>query len=212
MEVCDAVITELMPKVIKFPSKNEIPEKALSFSIDKGMPNCVGAIDGCHIAIPKPAINGEDYWNRKSFYSINMQAIVDHHGRFLDVNIGWPGKAHDARVFMNSAIYKRAELGLIFPQSSTQIGEVNLPYYIIGDSAYPLKKWVIKPYPDNADASERNFNKKHSSARRVVEQAFGRLKQRWRSILKRCDATEKNAVKIISTCVTLHNICENLND
>ena len=31
-----------------------------------------------------------------------MQAVVDFRGLFMDVNIGWPGKVHDARVFVNS--------------------------------------------------------------------------------------------------------------
>ena len=49
---------------------------------------------------------------------------------------------------------------------------------------------------------------KLSSASQVVEQAFGRLKHRWRCLLKRCDAGVDNAIKIIGACVTLHNICE----
>ena len=34
-----------------------------------------------------------------------MQAVVDFRGRFLDVNIGWPGEVHDARVLVNSSFY-----------------------------------------------------------------------------------------------------------
>ena len=49
---------------------------------------------------------------------------------------------------------------------------------------------------------------KLSSARQVVEQAFGRLKHRWRCLLKRCDPGVDNAIKIMGACVTLHNICE----
>ena len=36
-----------------------------------------------------------------------MQAIVDHNYLFLDICVGWPGSVHDARVFVNSAIYKK---------------------------------------------------------------------------------------------------------
>ncbi|CAG8490986.1 23384_t:CDS:2, partial [Cetraspora pellucida] len=50
--------------------------------------------------------------------------------------------------------------------------------YIITNSAYPLKTYLIKPFPDhNALTShERRFNKKLFSIRMIIERAFGYLK------------------------------------
>lgn len=59
---------------------------------------------------------------------------------------------------------------------------------------------------------EASFSQRLSSARIVIEQAFGRLKQRWRCLLKRCDASPKNARLVIAACMTLHNICETAGD
>ena len=58
----------------------------------------MGAIDGSHVPIIRPQESASDYYNRKGFYSIIMQGVVDFRGRFMDVYIGWPGKVHDASV------------------------------------------------------------------------------------------------------------------
>ena len=46
----------------------------------------------------------------------------------------------------------------------------------------------------------------------VVENAFGRLKGRWRCLLKRIDFHISNIPFIVGSCVTLHNICEKFGD
>ena len=43
--------------------------------------------------ILKPQDSASDYFNRKGYYSILTQAVVDYKGFFfIDVNIGYPGK------------------------------------------------------------------------------------------------------------------------
>lgn len=37
-----------------------------------------------------------------------MQGVCDHRKIFIDVVIGWPGSAHDARVWRNSELYRKA--------------------------------------------------------------------------------------------------------
>ena len=69
------------------------------------IPQCGGAIDGTHILIIAPKDHPLDYWNRKQFHSIVMQAVVDHQYRFMDIYIGWPGSTHDARVLANSDVF-----------------------------------------------------------------------------------------------------------
>ena len=56
-----------------------------------GIPQCAGSIDGSHIPITPPAMNHTDYYNRKGWYSVLLQAVVDHNYLFRDLCIGWPG-------------------------------------------------------------------------------------------------------------------------
>ena len=61
-----------------------------------------------------------------------------------------------------------------------QIGNVEISPLILGDSAYSLENWLMKPYSDSGNLSpnEARFNLALSRSRVVVENAFGRLKAR----------------------------------
>ena len=86
----------------------------------------------------------------------------------------WPGCTHDARVLRNSELYINAEEGRLFEQN----------HFIIGDSAYPERTWLIPPFKDNGHFTimQRRFNKAVSSSKQVVERAFGHLKGRFRRL------------------------------
>lgn len=82
--------------------------------------------------------------------------------------------------------------------------------HLISNAAFPLLTWIMKPYPISNDMSlaQRNFNYRLSSARMTVENSFGRLKGRWRILLKRADVSLGNMKNIIKACLIFHNLCE----
>lgn len=68
---------------------------------------------------------------------------------------------------------------------------------------------MMTPYRDTAPHSmEESFNKKHSTARVVIENTFGRLKNRWRCVCKDRVPHYKptKCARIIVACCVLHNI------
>lgn len=65
----------------------------------------LGAIDCTHIRIKKPAENASDYCNRKKYFSINLQAVIDSQMRFINIYCGEPGSLHDARVLRRFLLY-----------------------------------------------------------------------------------------------------------
>ena len=91
-----------------------------------------------------------------------------------------------------------------------RISRIDVPLLLLGDSAYPLNSWLMKPFPQSPHLSRQHktFNQRLSHARVVVENAFGRLEGRWRCLLKANESDTLNMPKIVSCCVVLHNICE----
>ena len=207
-ETCRTIVDVLLNQYIHFPnSMDEINEVVNGFKMKFGMIQCLGSIDGSHIPVMPPALNHTDYYNRKGYYSMILQAVVDHNYMFRDINIGWPGSVHDARVFVNSAVYHKAINGEILTGNELKITDKVVPLFLIGDSAYPLSSWLMKPFAHNTalSNSERKYNYYLSRSRIVVENAFGRLKARWRRLLKRNDRID-NVPYIVSDavfCITL---------
>ncbi|CAM4546422.1 unnamed protein product [Caretta caretta] len=91
-------------------------------------PNCGGVIDGTHIPILAPAHLDSKYINRKGYFSMVLQALVDHRGRFIDINAGWSGKVHDARIFQNTGLFRKLQAGTFFPDRKITVGQGSSNY------------------------------------------------------------------------------------
>ena len=77
-DVCKAIVDVLLPRVIKWPTGEALKSVLNGFTEEWKFPQCAGAIDGTHIPITAPPDYSSNYFNRKCFYSIIMQAVVDH--------------------------------------------------------------------------------------------------------------------------------------
>ena len=58
---------------IRLQTSAEAPSNMQRWQQQSDIPGIYGAIDGTHISIIKPCKDGQDYFNRKSYYSINVQ-------------------------------------------------------------------------------------------------------------------------------------------
>lgn len=208
--VGSTIVSKELPLFIKTHAEDEFKLIIKGFRVKLGFPQCGGAIGGTHIGILVPTDSPADYCNSKGFYSVILQGVVDHCLRFWDISVGWPGKVSDATVLGNSSLYERGQSGSLFPHITERFEGESAPVAIVGDAAYPLLPWLITPYPENqlTNPAQLSFNNHLSKAQMTVKRAFGRLKQRWQCLMKRCDCNINNINTVISACCVLHNFCE----
>ena len=171
-------------------------------------PFCVGALDGKHFSIKQPAKSGSEYYNYKNFFSVILLALVDANYRFLYVDVGAPGRAGDAGGFNGSSLKKSLDdKSLNLPSPATKQGLNGLVHYhIVGDDAFSLRPELMKPFPQRSlETDQRVFNYRLSRARRVVENAFGILSNRFRVFLTtiQLEPARVNDIILVSCC--LHN-------
>lgn len=73
----------ILPKLIVFPSKDELPILASKFSKRQPLlPGAVTAMDGTHIPIRAPKESPEAYFNYKSFFSYTWLVVCDGFGLY----------------------------------------------------------------------------------------------------------------------------------
>ena len=63
-------------------NQQEVQDQIDGFRDRVGFPQVVAALDGCHVPIIAPLQSLEDYVNRKGFYAVTLQGLVDSNYRF----------------------------------------------------------------------------------------------------------------------------------
>lgn len=176
-----------------------------------GFPNCVGALDGKHVRIKRPDKSKNMYWNYKSFYSTNMLTVTDANYKFVVVDVGGYGKDSDGGMFATSILSNLLESNSfqLPPPHKLPNTEVEAPYVIIGDEGFPLRRYLMRPFPRNQlteGGKKDNYNYRLSRARMVVECSYGSLLSKF-NLLSFPIATDiHNTVHIVKAMTLLHNI------
>lgn len=209
-EVCQAIVDEFQDEVIKCPTTSE-EWKAVAEQFEKrwNVPHAVGALDGKHIAIRKPNSSGSLYHNYKGFFSIVLLGMVDADYKFLWADTGGFGHMSDSQLFNESQLKECILDGSIgFPPADKLPNDDNdTPYFILGDDIFALRTYLMKPYSQrNMTVQKRIYNYRISRGRRVVENAFGILAQRWQILLSTMMHAPLNVRLLVDACICLHNL------
>jgi hypothetical protein len=100
------------------PTAEEWKRIANGFKIRANFPNRIGAVDGKHIRINKPAHSGSLFYNYKRYFSLILIAISDADYRFISIDVGAYGKCSDSTVFKDSVFYELVNGRLNIPGKS----------------------------------------------------------------------------------------------
>ncbi|XP_034042938.1 protein ALP1-like [Thalassophryne amazonica] len=149
-------------------------------------PNCCGALDGKHIACKCPPGTGSMYHNYKGFFSMVLFALVDSDYKFIWADIGGKGSASDAQYYIELELKTCLEDGTIgFPDPQPLPHDTeDVSFFWVGDDAFALRPNLMKPYAHRHLTDEEwIFTSRLSPARRVVENAFGILANRFQVLL-----------------------------
>ena len=171
-------------------------------------PCCIGALSGKHVAIHQPSESGSEYYNHKHFYSVLLLALVDANYRFVYVDVGPPGRAGDAGMFSQSTLkYGLDKNTLNLPPAERVDGIPDkIPYHIVADDAFPLSEHIMTPFTQtNLDKPERIFNYRLARSRRVVENVFGLMVNRFQVLLTMVNLSPEKVTQVILAACCLHN-------
>ncbi|PFX24863.1 putative nuclease HARBI1 [Stylophora pistillata] len=225
LEVCQAILSELGASCLQFPSTvEEWKATENKFSERWNFPHCAGALDGKHVVM-QACGQYSQFYNYKGSHSIVLMVLA---GPSYEIkadslernclglrryeitwcNMGVNGRVSDGGVWNRTGlcnVLENGEIDLPLPEPLPNRRE-DCPYVIIGDDAFALKPFLMKPYPQQyLDLERRICNYRFFRARRRVENVFGLLANRWR-IFRALIALQPNKVEIVTMAVvTLHN-------
>lgn len=81
---------------------------------------------------------------------------------FTNIVARWPGSTHDSFIFTNSNIGQRLE-------SQPHAIEDG---WLLGDSGYPCKPYLMTPYLNPSNAKQEAYNKAHTGTRLTLRKGL----------------------------------------
>lgn len=195
-----AVVDHLFQDIVCWPNDlheiNRIPQL---FNMIGGMPPIVAGIaDGTIIRLDAPNENEADFVDRYGDHSVNALFVCGPNREFYYANVNYPGSVGDSRILQMSNLANEWNAGWRpFPGAC-----------ILADSAFARSNWIITPIvPPQIEITPivRRFLRSFNSTRRLVENAFGILKERF-PCLNHYRLGPESVGELILTCATIHNV------
>jgi hypothetical protein len=140
----------------------------------------VNVICGKHNEIKAPHNNVSFSFNYKKTFSVVLLALVGRNYKFTKIEVSGYGKSSDEGLFTRQISRKSllANRLNILNSKPPPKSEETLPFLIVGDEAFPLKKYLFWSYAGISalnDESKQIYSYRLSRTRRVVENVVSNL-------------------------------------
>lgn len=205
-ETCQAICEILSPEYLKnISTKEEWLQIAEGFQLTCNFPHCVGAVAGKYLNV-----QGTTKIVSKDNSSILLLAACDSKYRFTLVDVGALASHSESEVFRQSLYGQSVEDShLNLPDQSELPGtNIKMPYFFVADETFPLKSFIIRPYPvKNLPTNQNIFNHHLSHVQQTIENSFGILAARWGILKTVTTAKGENLHRIVKAVTVLHNFC-----
>lgn len=209
-DTCSAIVLEFGPEVMPPPTEEHLKNVAEKYFLLWKFPNCIGAIDGRHCELKCPPHSGSSYFNYLKYFSVVLMGVADADKKFLVIDVGARGKQSDGGVFTATELFRRLENNEfnVPPQKILPNSNISTPHVLIGDEAFPLKPYLLRPFPaKRITAYQENFNTNLAKARKTIECAFGILRAKWRFLGTCLEVPNVSKInKLVQAACVLHNI------
>ena len=158
-------------------------------------------MDRKHIFIKQSRNSGAYFFNYKGSLSIVLLVLVDVLViySFIYVDVGGNGTISNSGTFKNSSFARAIGRNMLNVPPDQVIVEVMdpLPYLIVTDDDFPLRKDLMKPYPfGNLSHEKKVFIYRHSREKRAMENVFGIMANRFRIFLSLEEISPENIDKV----------------
>ena len=210
-ETSRAVHKVLACEFLKVPNtEREWEVVASKFESRWNFPNGIGAIDGKRVIIQQPANSGSHFYDYKGNNSIVLLAVFGPDYQCLWASVGTNGRSPDSAIWQNSDLKKAlssVDNTLSLPKAKPLPGRSKpVPYVLTGDDAFALTRYLMKPFPlSGLSIAQRIFNYRLSRMRRISENGFGIIANRWRVFRVPILLPPDTVIALILAALVLHN-------
>jgi len=199
--ICASVLCPQL--ALDFPTTQREIEFAVagfaSVSTECTIKDCVGVVDGCLLRIKVPSEREVScVW---SFFSghhqccgANVQAVADHHSRFVFFAVAGPGVTKDRDAVRQCTL-------------KDSIDNLTIGCCVIGNPAHEASKNLVPVCAglDKLKAKHDNFNFHASQCRIRVEMAFGMMQAKWGIPQRPVGVSLANLKWMAQAAARLHN-------